>query len=157
MCPRLCILVKLNVIYLNEGWFLLCRLRGGLAYLFITINSGAAVFFIVKNGMFKINKLSTTLSVFTNFMLFQQKTTENLPILKRRKSSLVTLRSPKHFSVGKLKVTSLNYKSYTKPVVLPSAATKLIFKVNISVTRRRKPYLSTNKSNTFTFKTRFTF
>lgn len=62
--------------------------------------------------MLQINKKATLVSSKYNLhFLFWNKNIANNYLTKKSVSTLITLRSPKHFNIGKHKIRSLNYKT----------------------------------------------
>lgn len=73
--------------------------------------------------MLKINKNAVLKQVHYNItFLFRAKSLDEKFLLKKKASQVVTLRSPKHFNIGKHKVLSVNSKAlnvvkhFNKPV-----------------------------------------
>lgn len=61
--------------------------------------------------MLQIKKFSTNISFIYKFqLLFRFKALKNDYILKKKLTNSIILRSPKHFNIGKQKITNLNYK-----------------------------------------------
>ena len=110
--------------------------------------------------MFKISKKCSNYSIFLNTFLIQPQVKKNIKIKKKSKSSLVTLRSPKHFNKGKLKVININYKInptkfvfYNIPIFI--YLENYLFKNNIL--NKYNIFLSNNKSSSIIIKTKFKF
>lgn len=60
--------------------------------------------------MFKIKKHTNKIIIIFNPQTLQKQNLHKFKIKSKSKTNLVTLRSPKHFNIGKNKIFSLNYR-----------------------------------------------
>lgn len=110
--------------------------------------------------MLKIRKYSNTLTLLIRPQTLQTQNLTKFKIKKKSKSSLITLRSPKHFSVGKLKSITLNYKFLWQQINLQNCHLSLYLGATnylLKTLKLNKPFLSNLKGTTVRIKTKFTY
>lgn len=65
--------------------------------------------------------------------LFRKRRSNKLYLIEKQKTSTILLRSPKHFNIGKQKITNLNYKTPKVffPVHLPLSLNTFLLKKQV--------------------------